>query len=287
MTDLIQPVKSGADLAREVRDQSPVPGAIAVWWLGQSGFLFKTRDGLLVIDPYLSDHLTRKYEGTDKPHERMTAIPIEPSALGALGVDLILSSHKHSDHMDPGTLPPLMAAAPAAALGLPASLVAHAVASLGLPADRLIGLVDGQIVERAGFRVRAVPSAHEGLDTDADGRHLYLGFVVEAQGRRFYHGGDGLMYDGLVERLGTERFDALFLPINGRDPSRGVPGNMSGAEAVVLASNVRPRWLVPHHYEMFRFNTASVSSFEDEARRDLPPGVQVRAPRCAELWEIT
>jgi L-ascorbate metabolism protein UlaG (beta-lactamase superfamily) len=284
MTDLIRPVKSGIELEREIRDQAPAPGTIAAWWLGQSGFVFKTCDGLLVIDPYLSDHLTRKYEGTSKPHVRMTGCPIDGSALGTLGVDLVLASHKHSDHMDPGTLPDLMSSAPGAPLGLPASLVDHAL-SLGLPADRLVGMVDGQVIERAGCRVRAVPSAHEGLDTDAAGRHLYLGFVVEAQGRRFYHSGDGLMYDGLVERLSGEPIDVLLLPINGRDPSRGVPGNMDASDAVELASRVRPRWLVPHHYEMFRFNTASVAAFQVAARK-LPPGVSVRVPRCAELWEI-
>ena len=35
---------------------------------------------------------------------------------------------------------------------------------------------------------------------------------------------------------GTDPFDVLFLPINGRDPARGVPGNMTAAEAVDLAA---------------------------------------------------
>ena len=62
-------------------------------------------------------------------------------------------------------------------------------------------------------------------------------------------------------------FDVLFLPINGRDPARGVPGNMTAAEAVDLAARVRPRYLVPHHYDMFTFNTVAVEVFETEARR--------------------
>ena len=56
----------------------------------------------------------------------------------------------------------------------------------------------------------------------------------------------------------TGPFDVLFLPINGRDPARGVPGNMSAAEAVDLAAAVRPRFVVPHHYDMFTFNTVPV-----------------------------
>ena len=80
------------------------------------------------------------------------------------------------------------------------------------------------------------PRPTRGSTPTASGRHLYLGFVIEAEGRRLYHSGDTLAYPGLVERLGSEPFDVLFLPINGRDPARGVPGNMTAAEAVDLAA---------------------------------------------------
>jgi L-ascorbate metabolism protein UlaG (beta-lactamase superfamily) len=157
--------------------------------------------------------------------------------------------------------------------------------ALGLPKERLVGLDAGDSVERAGFRVRAVPAAHEGLDTDAAGRHLYLGFVVEAEGQRLYHSGDSLAFEGLPEHLGPERFDVMFLPINGRDQARGVPGNMTAAEAIDLATHVRPRFVVPHHYDMFTFNTVSVDVFIEEARR-LPRGVSPKVLQCGEHWEI-
>ncbi len=281
---MIEPLHSGTELIEEIRASTPAPGSLHAWWLGQSGFLFKSPRGLLAVDLYLSEHLTRKYEGTERPHVRMTRAPLRGGDLR--GIDLLLASHKHSDHLDPGTLPDLMAASPGAVLVLPEPLLEHAQ-HLGLPADRIVGIDAGGLFERAGFRVRAIPSAHEGLDTDAAGHHLYLGFVIEAEGRRIYHSGDGLAYDGLADRLlGFGPFDALFLPINGRDPARGVPGNMSAAEAVDLASRVRPRSVVPHHYDMFTFNTVPVAAFESEAPR-LPPGVEPRILRCGERWEIS
>ena len=75
------------------------------------------------------------------------------------------------------------------------------------------------------------------------------------------------------------------LPVNGRDPSRGVPGNMTAAEAVGLAGRVRPRFVVPHHYDMFTFNTVPVSEFEDAARR-LAPDVRPMVLKCGERWEL-
>ncbi|MGP0061993.1 MAG: MBL fold metallo-hydrolase [Isosphaeraceae bacterium] len=279
---MIEPVRQGVELIEEVEGPLPAPGSLIVWWLGQSGFLIKSRAGLLAIDVYLSEHLTKKYEATDRPHIRMTRAPIRGGDLR--NVDLVLASHKHSDHLDPGTLPALMAASPRAVLALPESIRDHAIA-MGLPAGRLVGLDAGDGLERAGFRVRAIPSAHEGLDTDDRGRHLYLGYVIESEGLRLYHSGDGLAYDGLPAQLGADRFDVLFLPINGRDPARGVPGNMAAAEAVDLAARIRPRFVVPHHYDMFTFNTVPVEVFASEARR-LPEGVEARILRCGERWEV-
>ena len=65
---------------------------------------------MLAVDLYLSEHLTKKYEATSRPHVRMTRAPIRGQDLR--DVDLVLASHKHSDHFDPGTLPELMAGSP-------------------------------------------------------------------------------------------------------------------------------------------------------------------------------
>lgn len=282
MADLIQPHNAGLDLVEAIRSAHPASRSLSIWWLGQSGYVIKSESGTLVIDPYLSESLTDKYASTNRPHVRMTACPIQGDQVP--DVDLILSSHKHTDHMDRATLAMMLGANPSAVLAVPASLMDHAE-SLGFPSDRLLGLAAGGVFEQGGFRVRAVPSAHEALDTDERGRHLYLGFVIEVDGLRVYHSGDSLAYDGLVEHLGPDPFDALFLPINGRDPRRGVAGNMSAAEAVDLALRVRPRFVVPHHYDMFTFNTVPVAEFEAEARR-LPEGVAPVVLECGRRWEL-
>ncbi len=279
---MIEPIRQGPELIAEIASTTPGPGSLVIWWLGQSGYLIKSSTGLLAIDLYLSEHLTRKYADTPRPHIRMTRAPVRGGDLRK--IDLILASHRHSDHLDPGTLPDLLAASPESQLLVPESIRAYALA-LGLEGCRILGIDAGEAFEQAGFRVRAIPSAHEGLDTDALGRHLYLGFVIEADGLRLYHSGDSLAYPGLVEQLDVGPFDVMFLPINGRDPARGVPGNMTAAEAVQLACQVRPRFVVPHHYDMFTFNTVPVESFESLAS-NLPAEVAPRVLRCGERWEI-
>ncbi|MFO0951317.1 MAG: MBL fold metallo-hydrolase [Isosphaeraceae bacterium] len=279
---MIEPVRSGHALLEEIHDTDPCCGTMAAWWLGQSGFLLKSGGVTVLVDPYLSEHLTTKYAESKRPHVRMTRAPLRGADLS--GVDVILASHKHSDHLDPGTVPDLLAASPNAKLVLPASLVEYAE-GLGLPADRLVGLVAGERFTMPGLSVKAIPSAHEGLDTDAAGRHLYLGYLIELGGLRAYHSGDTLAYEGLETAVGPGPVDVMFLPVNGRDPARGVAGNMTADEAVTLASRVGPRYVVPHHYDMFTFNTVPVSAFRDAARH-LASDVRPKVLACGERWEL-
>src|SRR6202040_860712 len=85
--------------------------AFHLWWLGQSGFLVQYKGRHLLLDPYLSDSLTRKYAATDKPHVRMTERAIAPERLDF--IDVAPSTHKHTDHLDAETLGPLLRANPA------------------------------------------------------------------------------------------------------------------------------------------------------------------------------
>jgi L-ascorbate metabolism protein UlaG (beta-lactamase superfamily) len=233
---------------------------------------------LLYIDLYLSEHLTIKYAQTDKPHIRMTEAPLRGHQI--TNARYVLSSHKHSDHLDPVALPEVFAASPEAKLLLPAALLEYTV-GLGLPAERLIGS-DGESTYRLGTaQVQTIPSAHPGLDRDPQHGYLFQGFLIEMDGVRIYHSGDTLVYPGLSDRLRVFGPDIAFLPINGTDARRdalGVPPNMNGAEALQLAQAAKLRLVIPHHYDMFTFNTADVLAFEALAKqqgihsRTLHPG---------------
>jgi L-ascorbate metabolism protein UlaG (beta-lactamase superfamily) len=57
------------------------------------------------------------------------------------------------------------------------------------------------------------------------------------------------------------------LPINGRAAERRVAGNLWGREAARLAHDIGARIVIPCHYEMFEFNTASPDEFVAECQR--------------------
>ena len=250
-----------------------------LWWLGQSGFLLQWQSHHLLFDPYLSDSLTKKYAATDKPHVRRTERVVAPERLNFINV--VTSSHNHTDHLDPETLGPLLGANPKMDLVIPEANREFVIERLKIVAELPRGLDAGQFTTVAGFKIHAVPAAHEQLERDENGRHKFLGYVVEFDDAFVYHSGDTVLYDGMIEGLRRWPIDVALLPINGRAPERRVAGNLWGREAAQLAKDIGARLVIPCHYEMFEFNTATPDEFVAECQR---LGQPYRVLRAGERW---
>ena len=68
-----------------------------------------------------------------------------------------------------------------------------------------------------------VPSGHFSMgtdETDDEGRHKFMGFVVEFGEYRIYHSGDTLWHDTLVKEVRRWPINLAFLPINGNRPGK-------------------------------------------------------------------
>lgn len=246
-------------LLADIKAANDRPDALHIWWLGQSGFLLQYAGKRLLFDPYLSDSLSRKYAHTDKPHVRISELVIEPQTL--VGIDVVTSSHNHTDHLDAETLLPLIQANPAIQLVIPEANRAFIADRLQCAVAWPIGLVDGQSVTVDGFVFHGVPAAHNELERDAEGRPKFMGYVVEVGPYRVYHSGDTLWYEGMVEWLRPFQVDVAFLPINGNKPERRVAGNLNADEATRLGKEIGASLVIPHHYDLFAFNTADPADF--------------------------
>jgi L-ascorbate metabolism protein UlaG (beta-lactamase superfamily) len=255
------------------------PARLHLWWLGQSGFLVQWQGRHLLLDPYLSDSLTQKYANTDKPHIRMTGRVIAPERLDF--IDVVTSSHNHTDHLDAETLLPLMRANPRLQMVIAEANRAFVIDRLGCDPAWPHGLDAGQRLTITPFTITGVPAAHEHLEQDAAGRHRFLGYLIEAGPWIIYHSGDTVWYPGLVEALQPYAIDVALLPINGAAPERRVAGNLDGPEAARLARMVNAGLVIPCHYEMFTFNTASPEAFVAECQR---LGQPYHILRAGERW---
>jgi L-ascorbate metabolism protein UlaG (beta-lactamase superfamily) len=276
---MIRPVLQDEAFLENVQKSAHDLQDLRLWWLGQSGFLVQWQGKHLLLDPYLSDSLTHKYATTDKPHVRMTEIVVTPERLNF--IDVVTSSHGHTDHLDKDTLVPLFRANPGLEIICPEANRELVVDRLGLMSEAPRVMNAGDSLTAKGFRFHAVPAAHNELETDEWGRHKFLGYVIEAGPWRIYHSGDTKWYDEIVPNVQRYQVQIALLPINGDLPDRRVAGNLTGAEAATLAKQIGAELVIPCHYDMFEFNTASPHAFIAECKRI---GQPYRILGCGEPW---
>jgi L-ascorbate metabolism protein UlaG (beta-lactamase superfamily) len=236
-----------------------------IWWLGQSGFLLQWNGKRVLLDPYLSDSLTKKYAATDKPHIRMSELVVQPALLKDISV--VSSSHNHTDHLDAETLMPILNNNPGITFIIPEANRAFVVERIKCEKAFPVGLNDGGSVTIDGFTFHGVPAKHNEIDRDENGNCKYLGYVITFGSYAIYHSGDTLWFDEMVGLLKPFALDLALLPINGNNPDRKVAGNLNCHEAVKLGKALGVKYVIPCHYDMFAFNTANVGDFVSEAER--------------------
>ncbi len=217
----------------------------------------------LVIDAFLSPRA-----------DRLVPPGVLPEDLA--GMDAILATHEHRDHLDLPALEGLVAASPAAQVVVP-SPISDLVAPL-IAARRITRATVDHEIHIGEARVTPVPACHGRQVADAytfglelsGGLHRYLGYVVELAGVRVYHAGDTIRYDGMAERLRDLRVDVALLPINGRTPereARGLVGNLDHVGAADLASDAGIPVLVPMHHDTISGNTGSADDLRAYVRK--------------------
>jgi L-ascorbate metabolism protein UlaG (beta-lactamase superfamily) len=277
---LISAFQNNDALLRDIRSHRT--GTVKLWWLGQSGYLIHYNDVHVLVDPYLSNSLTRKYENTNKPHIRMCELVIDPSLLDF--IDIVSSSHNHTDHLDGETLIPLINVNPGIQMIIPEANREFVTNRIGSPLAFPIGLNDGQTTTVRGVTFHGLPAAHNEIERNELGQCKHMGYVIEIGGKKIYHSGDTLLFDGMANMLRPFNLDLAILPINGNDPARGVAGNLSIEDAIQLGIDINARLVIPCHYDMFTFNTADPKEFSAKAGA---AGLNHRVLRIGEGMELS
>jgi L-ascorbate metabolism protein UlaG (beta-lactamase superfamily) len=267
--ELIKAIKKDHQLVAEMDDFATDKKHFHLWWLGQSGFLLQWKGKRVLIDPYLSDSLTKKYANTEKPHTRMSERVVDPELLK--NILIVSSSHNHTDHLDAETLIPVLKNNPDIRFIIPKANRDFVIERIKCDKDLPIGLNDGMSVAVDEFTFHGIPAKHNEIDRDERGNCRYMGYVIEFGKNKIYHSGDTLWFDEMVDLLQPFAVDVAILPINGNDPARNVAGNLNCTEAAELGKRVNAKCVIPCHYDMFSFNTAEVNDFVKEAERIRQP----------------
>ncbi len=187
------------------------PGRIAATFIGHSTFLVQVGGICVLTDPIWSQRCSPvSFAGprrARRPGQSLDALP---------GVDLLLVTHNHYDHMDLPTLRRVRRRwAPPTATGL---ANARHLAKAGI--RDVVELDWWQSTELAGARITYVPAQHFSSRTLRDrNRSLWGGFVVEAGGAVLYFTGDSGYCPHFAE-IGRRfpRIDLALLPIGAYEP---------------------------------------------------------------------
>jgi len=201
-----------------------------VTFLGHATLLIETGGARLVTDPVLRSRLVHL-----RRHGRPALEDVQRD------LDGILISHLHRDHWDTPSLRLLERWTP---IVVPRGAGALA-ASAGFTDVREVR--EGDCVELAGVRVRAVPADHDDRRGPLGGpRAQPLGYVIEGAAC-VYFAGDTDVFGGMAEIAGARQLDVALLPVWGWGPSLGA-GHMDPRRAAEAAALLGARIAVPIHW---------------------------------------
>ena len=239
---ICQPTLSDDIAAAQVRE-----GHVSSWWLGGSGFVFKTSKGTIIyVDPYLSNSVKEIF-GAD----RAFPPPVAPQDVRA---DLVISIHWHEDHLDPGSIPIIARNNPDAMFVMPPSATAHAL-SWGVRRTQVASLQWGQEFHLADVKLQATPARHEASIPGWEVPDA-MGVLLTVEQMTVYHAGD-TEYDIRLRRLKSYRPDVALLCIN------GITGNMDAYEAALLAWHLGSGLVVPIHHYLWAATTGTTEETLD------------------------
>jgi L-ascorbate metabolism protein UlaG (beta-lactamase superfamily) len=207
------------------------PAGVALTWLGHSTLRIELDGVSLLTDPVLVNDIG--------PIHRY-ATPPEPSTWA--GVDLVLISHCHLDHLDLRSLAMLGADTPVVVPAGAASIVRRA-------GHRSVNeLASGEPMTHGALTIRAIPALHGGFRPPFGPRAAAVGYVVRGSQSVHFAGDTGLFPE--MSELAGESIDVSLLPVWGWGPRlRG--GHLDPAGAVEALRLIRPRTAVPIHWGTF------------------------------------
>ena len=267
------PQSNETDLIARIEQLAVPHGQLALWSLGQSGFVVKGGSTIAYIDPYLSD------PGAAIGAPRRFPIPMDPAKVQH--ADVVFATHEHLDHADAPTLGPLMAASPQATLIT--SLQGREIAlQADVSAERILVPRIGEPAEIAGLTYTAIPASHAAsalpitryaYEVDDKGQARWMGFLISCNGVTLYHSGDTILFPELLTALEGQQVHLALLPINGRDffrEQQDIVGNLWPREAVELAVAIKARVLIGCHNDLFDGNRVNPGMLFDELDRRAP-----------------
>ncbi|MFM2387231.1 MAG: hypothetical protein RL660_1988 [Bacteroidota bacterium] len=214
-----------------------------VTWLGHCTFLFRLNGSLIITDPVLGK--------VSNVMPRHTALPCKPEAL--VGIDCILISHNHRDHLDKKSLKLLCAQNP------------DAIIYTGLQIGKLLRRwkITNTIVEAGwwqqyptinGISITYLPAKHWSRRALADTNDMLWGsFTLQTTTHTLYFGADsgyGIHFSEIQKHFPS--IDYAFIGIGAYMPEWFMEASHTGPTTAIQAvHDLKAKHFIPMHYGTF------------------------------------
>ncbi|MCC7451283.1 MAG: MBL fold metallo-hydrolase [Anaerolineae bacterium] len=242
-------------LAQKIRTTRVEPGSVAIFWLAQAGFVFKTPDDKIIyIDPYLSDYAHRLLANEQYGFKRIMMSPIEPEEVEA---DCVICTHSHADHFDVDAIPTLAQNPRIHFITAPDCRVEFE--KLNIPAGKYTIIQKDQTVVMDGdYHVTGVFADHGELAPDA------LGMIITVGDVKIWQVGDTAYRPEMWQDVFQMGIDVIIPPIN------GAYGNLDGIAAAKLAADANAKVAIPCHFWLFAEHNGNPAQFMDACQQFAP-----------------
>lgn len=208
-------------------DVNDLPGT-RVTFVGHATVLIEMDGVRLLTDPILRPRVGPLIRRSDAPAEETWR-----------GIDVVLLSHSHWDHVDYASLRMVGSDVPVVGpIGMAADLRQRGFTSA-------MEMRPGDDLEIGGIRIEAVPAVHKGFGPPIGSTEMALGFVVHGT-QRHYFAGDTAYFEGMAD-LGPG-LDVALLPVWGWGPTADPSEHLDPMGAARATAAIRPRYAVPIHW---------------------------------------
>jgi L-ascorbate 6-phosphate lactonase len=263
---------SGDALISQIRSHRK---GIAVWWMGNAGWLIKSGDLLIGTDLTL--------DNDEKVHPPpLTALELAPD------LDVVFATHHHSDHCNPKTLQTLIQRGKCIFVFPSPCLKELSANGIHVPSDRLIVPEPLHPFTVKGIRVEPIHAIHGNqeftvLTREADFIDKMAhncGYVFEIGGKRFLEPGDSVLTE---EHLSLKNINVLFI-----SPT---VHNMYIDRSTILINHLQPAYIFPQHFGTYVEIEEELfwrRGYPDELKLQLSPELQRRYHKLSQgqIFEI-
>lgn len=222
-------------------------------WVGHASFFLRLGGARILTDPVFCPRIG--------PVSRLTPPGIALSDLP--GVDIVVVTHNHRDHLDPWTIKRL-GAGPTYVVPL-----GNGPALRALGAQRVVELDWWESTSIGDLSISIVPARHWSMRFPWDRNEaLWGGCVIRSPEGTAYHSGDTAFFDQFEEigrRAGP--IDWAMLPIGAYEPRWFMePQHMCPEEAVEAARLLGAKQFVAMHWGTFKLTDEPIGEPPERAR---------------------